>query len=321
MSPQQVDPIPLNPNVHDEFHPSPTHGTVGDIDTAADESRRLEKETAVSKDTVMHESAVPSGGMPFPTAAGVFHTTPAILCDKPTASDAQPILSGEQIRGTALEAMEKPLRSHSHSTASSTSDNNASSLGTKVRPTRSGGAVVEKPTKKGGLFSFGKKKKEKDEADKKNKDKEDEANAIPPIGFFALFRFATPFEIVLDLIGLLLSAASGAAQPLMTLIFGRLTTSFTNFGTLQLDIASGRGSPAENARLLEEAKAVLKTDSGKNALYLMAIGLGIFVCTWAYMFIWNYTGEIMSKRVRERYLRAVLRQEVSNLSSYTPWCD
>jgi ATP-binding cassette subfamily B (MDR/TAP) protein 1 len=42
----------------------------------------------------------------------------------------------------------------------------------------------------------------------------------------------------------------------------------------------------------------------------MAIGIGMFITTWAYMFIWNWTGEVNAKRVRERYLHATLRQEV-----------
>ena len=29
------------------------------------------------------------------------------------------------------------------------------------------------------------------------------------------------------------------------------------------------------------------------------------------MFVWNYTGEINAKRIRERYLQAVLRQDVT----------
>lgn len=37
----------------------------------------------------------------------------------------------------------------------------------------------------------------------------------------------------------------------------------------------------------------------------------MFLCTYAYMFIWQWTGEHNSKRVREQYLQAVLRQEVS----------
>lgn len=47
----------------------------------------------------------------------------------------------------------------------------------------------------------------------------------------------------------------------------------------------------------------------------MAIGIGMFLATWLYMFIWNVTGELNSKRIRERYLAAVLRQEVSLFSN------
>ena len=40
-------------------------------------------------------------------------------------------------------------------------------------------------------------------------------------------------------------------------------------------------------------------------------GIGMFVCTYVYMNIWVYTGEVNAKRVRERYLQAVLRQDIA----------
>lgn len=36
----------------------------------------------------------------------------------------------------------------------------------------------------------------------------------------------------------------------------------------------------------------------------------MFCCTYIYMFVWVYTGEINAKRLRERYLQAVLRQDI-----------
>jgi ATP-binding cassette subfamily B (MDR/TAP) protein 1 len=36
----------------------------------------------------------------------------------------------------------------------------------------------------------------------------------------------------------------------------------------------------------------------------------MLVCTFIYMYIWVYTGEINAKRIRERYLRAILRQDI-----------
>jgi len=36
------------------------------------------------------------------------------------------------------------------------------------------------------------------------------------------------------------------------------------------------------------------------------------------MFIWTYTGEVTSKRIRERYLQAILRQDISYFESIGP---
>lgn len=46
-------------------------------------------------------------------------------------------------------------------------------------------------------------------------------------------------------------------------------------------------------------------------MYLVILGIGMFLVTYIYMYIWTYTGEMTSKRIRERYLKAVLRQDVA----------
>jgi ATP-binding cassette, subfamily B (MDR/TAP), member 1 len=37
----------------------------------------------------------------------------------------------------------------------------------------------------------------------------------------------------------------------------------------------------------------------------------MFVATFAYMYIWVYTGEVNAKRLRERYLQSILRQDIA----------
>ena len=41
------------------------------------------------------------------------------------------------------------------------------------------------------------------------------------------------------------------------------------------------------------------------------IGIGTFVCTYFFIHIWVYTGQANAKRIRERYLQAVLRQDIA----------
>ena len=37
----------------------------------------------------------------------------------------------------------------------------------------------------------------------------------------------------------------------------------------------------------------------------------MFAATFIYMYIWVYTGEVNAKRLRERYLQAILRQDIA----------
>ena len=43
----------------------------------------------------------------------------------------------------------------------------------------------------------------------------------------------------------------------------------------------------------------------------LIIGVGVFACTFTYMYIWVHTGEVATKRLREHYLRAILRQNIA----------
>lgn len=37
----------------------------------------------------------------------------------------------------------------------------------------------------------------------------------------------------------------------------------------------------------------------------------MFIATYVYMYTWVYTAELTAKRIRERYLKAVLRQDIA----------
>lgn len=50
---------------------------------------------------------------------------------------------------------------------------------------------------------------------------------------------------------------------------------------------------------------------GLCMLTCLSVGIGMFVCTYIYMITWVYTGEVNAKRIRERYFRSVLRQDLA----------
>jgi hypothetical protein len=48
------------------------------------------------------------------------------------------------------------------------------------------------------------------------------------------------------------------------------------------------------------------------------VGVGMFICTFIYMYVWVYTSEATSKRIRERYLKAILHQNIAFFDDVGP---
>ncbi|KIM82065.1 hypothetical protein PILCRDRAFT_483988 [Piloderma croceum F 1598] len=135
-----------------------------------------------------------------------------------------------------------------------------------------------------------------------------EPSGLAPVSFSAMFRFATKFELFLDCIGLVAAAAAGAAQPVMTLFFANLTQDFVEFGRAVTEAKAGN---AKAAARIPAAAAAFRRVAAHDALYLVYLGIGMMVCTFVYMTTWVYTGQMNTKRLRENYLRAVLRQDIA----------
>ncbi|KAF8194139.1 P-loop containing nucleoside triphosphate hydrolase protein [Pholiota molesta] len=136
--------------------------------------------------------------------------------------------------------------------------------------------VVDEPKRR----SFFSRKKTASPADLKDE------KQIPAISFTELFRYSTPFEIFIDCIGIAAACAAGAAQPLMSLLFGNLTQAFVDFTQIVSD-------PKRQGEI-PQAASDFRHSAGKSASYLVIIGVAF-----------------NAKRIRERYLQAVLRQDIA----------
>ncbi|KAK0459997.1 ste6-like protein [Desarmillaria tabescens] len=131
---------------------------------------------------------------------------------------------------------------------------------------------------------------------------------IVPVSFIDLFRYATFHEKALNILGVFAAAAAGTAQPLMTLLFGRLVQDFTDFATTLYLIEAG---DEDAAARFNSVAASFRAAAAANASYLVYIGIGMFACTYVYMLTWVYTAEAIAKRIREHYLEATLRQDIA----------
>jgi ATP-binding cassette subfamily B (MDR/TAP) protein 1 len=89
----------------------------------------------------------------------------------------------------------------------------------------------------------------------------------------------------------------------MSLLFGNLTQDFVGFQSALTPNTSPASFAAARTKFMHDASA--------NAAGFCYIGLGMIIATYIYMFVWVYTAEVNAKRIRERYLQAVLRQDVA----------
>ncbi|KAM3965965.1 multidrug resistance protein homolog 49 [Aphomia sociella] len=156
-------------------------------------------------------------------------------------------------------------------------------------------------------------------AEKAIRDKEnsDEKLQGPPVSWFKLFRFAKPWELLLLFIGVLLASVNGFFVPLGVIIYGEFTALLiertmmtgTSSTTLTISIFGG-GRILTNATAEENRLALIKDSE--------AFGIGCFVFSVLQFIVgtisvdlFNYTALRQIERVKQRFLRAVLRQDIT----------
>jgi ATP-binding cassette subfamily B (MDR/TAP) protein 1 len=106
------------------------------------------------------------------------------------------------------------------------------------------------------------------------------------VEYFKIFRYADTRDWALLAFGTFLACANGVTMPAFSLIFGDLLNSF-NVPSDMLSVVS------------------------RYALNLVWIGLGTFFASWGSIAIFIGVGERQARRIREEYLRSILKQDMS----------
>ncbi|KAJ3269221.1 GTPase-activating protein [Terramyces sp. JEL0728] len=113
-----------------------------------------------------------------------------------------------------------------------------------------------------------------------------------------LFRFATGFEIALNIFAVIMAIVAGAVTPMTTVVFGDMVDTFSKWNV----------QPFIGALLTAEQ---LQNEINDHVYYFCIFAAIIFVGTFLYMILFIYTSEHSSQRIRKTYLQAVLSQEIS----------
>eukprot|EP00249_Psilotum_nudum_P024545 c29214_g2_i1 orf=143-4090(-) len=110
------------------------------------------------------------------------------------------------------------------------------------------------------------------------------------IPFYKLFTFADRSDIILMVFATVGSVVNGVCMPLLTLLFGELINAF--------------GQNSNDVDLLVHKVS-------KVALRFVYVGCGAAVASFAQVTFWMKTGNKQAARIRNLYLKAILRQDIS----------
>ncbi|KAI8850229.1 P-loop containing nucleoside triphosphate hydrolase protein [Chytridium lagenaria] len=116
------------------------------------------------------------------------------------------------------------------------------------------------------------------------------------VKFRELFRYATTFDWILMSIGMFSAAIAGALLPFTTVVFGNLVNTFSVTPNSPL---LGNLTTVQREAFTEKWRQGFLSDVRNNTLFFLYLAAFTFVTTYR-----------MTHRMREKYLWAVLRQDV-----------
>ncbi|KAE8139350.1 P-loop containing nucleoside triphosphate hydrolase protein [Aspergillus pseudotamarii] len=116
---------------------------------------------------------------------------------------------------------------------------------------------------------------------------------VSQIGFFGIYRYATGWDVAILFGSALAAIAGGAALPLFTVLFGRLTSTFQDVATHRITYDH------------------FHHELTKNVIYFIYLGAAEFVVIYLATVGFIYTGDHVVQQIRVKYFQAILRQNIA----------
>ncbi|KAB2601391.1 ABC transporter B family member 9-like [Pyrus ussuriensis x Pyrus communis] len=114
------------------------------------------------------------------------------------------------------------------------------------------------------------------------------------VAFYKLFSFADRLDVALIIIGTISAVGNGLSKPLMTLVFGNLINTF------------GSTDPGHIVPMIS-----------KVSLKFVYLAIGTGAAALLQVACWMVTGERQAARIRGKYMKAILRQDIGFFDTET----
>ncbi|RWR80846.1 ABC transporter [Cinnamomum micranthum f. kanehirae] len=124
------------------------------------------------------------------------------------------------------------------------------------------------------------------DSEKSKREEDDSNNTVP---FYKLFAFADSTDVFLMIVGTVAAVANGVALPLMALLMGEVVNAF--------------GGTTDNHDLVEKVSKV--------SLKFTYLAVGSGLASFFQVACWMITGERQAARIRNLYLKTILRQDIA----------
>ncbi|KAF3937554.1 hypothetical protein ABW19_dt0204241 [Dactylella cylindrospora] len=133
-----------------------------------------------------------------------------------------------------------------------------------------------------------------DEAEEEAKKKKEEEEKAGFGNYWRVFTYTDPIDRALYGVSFLMAVASGAAMPLMTVVFGQFTTKFNNFAV----------DPTQGDQFIRDVNSFL--------LYFVYLFVGKFATTYVATTCVTIAATRTVRNIRQRFLDHLLRMEISH---------
>ncbi|KAK0564812.1 hypothetical protein OC844_001523 [Tilletia horrida] len=125
--------------------------------------------------------------------------------------------------------------------------------------------------------------------------------------FLALFRYCERLDYVILAFGVLFAIASGVPLPLIGVLFGQLIDGFNQAS------CAGNSGP-----LPPEQREIFLSQVSHKVVLVIAAASANFVFIYIYTCCWSCFGERLVRKLRQRYIRALLRQDMAYFDQLQP---
>ncbi|XP_032499213.1 ATP-dependent translocase ABCB1 isoform X4 [Phocoena sinus] len=138
--------------------------------------------------------------------------------------------------------------------------------------------------------------------------KDEKKEKKPTVSTFAVFRYSSWLDKLYMVLGTVAAIIHGTGLPLMMLVFGDMTDSFANAGSLGNLTISGltNGSFMDSTYFGKKLEEEMTT----YAYYYSGIGAGVLVAAYIQVSFWCLAAGRQVYKIRKQFFHAIMRQEI-----------